>query len=91
MFHTILTIAGSFYPIINFKTFRPQKMGMLQQNNNNVESGKAKQKKKSVKFLDKLMSCFSVWENSKIITSSSIGNDSIEVIHGMRYNFFLYL
>lgn len=35
-------------------------------------------------FIDRFFSCFSLTKNSAIITSNSLGGDSIEVIHGLR-------
>lgn len=35
-------------------------------------------------FLERFFSCFCVVKNSEIITTESLGSDSIEVIHGMR-------
>lgn len=35
-------------------------------------------------FIDRFFSCFCIVKNSEIITTESLGTDSIEVIHGMR-------
>lgn len=35
-------------------------------------------------FIDRFFSCFCIVKNSEIITTDSLGTDSIEVIHGMR-------
>lgn len=35
-------------------------------------------------FIERFLSCFCVVKNSEIITTESLGSDSIEVIHGMR-------
>lgn len=43
-----------------------------------------KMKTKSSSLLDRFFSCFCIVKNSSIITSDSLGTDSIEVIHGMR-------
>lgn len=36
-------------------------------------------------FIERFFACFCVVKNSEIITTDSLGTDSIEVIHGMRY------
>lgn len=41
-------------------------------------------KLKSNSLLDRFFSCFCIFKNSSIITTDSLGTDSIEVIHGMR-------
>lgn len=35
-------------------------------------------------FIERFLSCFCIVRNSEIITTESLGTDSIEVIHGMR-------
>lgn len=35
-------------------------------------------------FIERFFSCFCIVKNSEIITTDSLGTDSIEVIHGMR-------
>lgn len=35
-------------------------------------------------LVDRFFSCFCIVKNSEIITTDSLGTDSIEVIHGMR-------
>ncbi|XP_055322373.1 nose resistant to fluoxetine protein 6-like isoform X2 [Sitodiplosis mosellana] len=40
--------------------------------------------KMSNSFIDRFFSCFCIVKNSEIITTESLGTDSIEVIHGMR-------
>lgn len=57
--------------------------GNSNNNNNNLENGKKDQLKKPG-FFDKFIMSFSLKRNSKIITTSSLGNDSIESIHGLR-------
>lgn len=40
--------------------------------------------KTTTSFIDRFFSCFCIVKNSEIITTESLGTDSIEVIHGMR-------
>lgn len=35
-------------------------------------------------FIERFFSCYCIVKNSEIITSESLGMDSIEVIHGIR-------
>lgn len=59
-------------------------------NNNNINNiGAAgelriKIKRHNRSFIYRLFTCFSISKNISIITSKSVGQDSIEVIHGMR-------
>lgn len=48
-------------------------------NNNDGEC-----EKKKTNAVENFFSCFSIIENSNIITSHKLGKDSIEVIHGIR-------
>lgn len=47
----------------------------------------------AISFLDRFFSCFCIVKNSEIITTESLGTDSIEVIHGMRLylNIYIYI
>lgn len=36
-------------------------------------------------FIDRFFDCYSISKNSSIITTNNLGTDSIEVIHGMRW------
>ncbi|XP_037912815.1 uncharacterized protein LOC119652639 isoform X1 [Hermetia illucens] len=40
--------------------------------------------KKKPKLFERILSCFSIIENTKIIISQEIGKESIEVLHGIR-------
>lgn len=40
--------------------------------------------RKRESFIDRFSACFSLSKNSEIITTTYLGTDSIEVIHGMR-------
>lgn len=44
----------------------------------------AKKPKMVSSLVDRFFSCFCILKNSEIITTNSLGTDSIEVIHGMR-------
>jgi len=55
-------------------------------NNNNCELEKQNEKKKGRKsVLEKIFECFSLSENSDFITSTQLGKDSLDVIHGLRF------
>lgn len=40
-------------------------------------------------IIERFFQCYCVVKNSSIITTDSLGTDSIEVIHGMRYRIIL--
>lgn len=47
-------------------------------------NNQANKVKIATSFLERFFSCFCIVKNSEIITTESLGSDSIEVIHGMR-------
>lgn len=77
---------GNFYGALQKKMFQQNQKNM---NNNNLNIGstaeaRIKSKRQNRSFVHRLFSCFSISKNVAIITSKSVGQDSIEAIHGIR-------
>lgn len=103
----IFVIIGSIYTNIKSRLYAAKKRNSavkcnghtIEMNNkqNNVNNtGDTQHTRKTrhrpqTPFIDRFFSCFSMAKNSAIITTNSLGNDSIEVIHGMRlYNIYQF-
>lgn len=82
-----MTAFGNFYGALQTKMFQQNQKNLNNNNNLNIgASGEAriKAKRQNRSFVHRLFSCFSISKNIGIITSKSVGQDSIEVIHGIR-------
>lgn len=52
--------------------------------NTTIYNQQSEKLKKRSSIVDRFFACFCIVKNSTIITTDSLGTDSIEVIHGMR-------
>lgn len=57
---------------------------ILNVDNATIFSQQTSKAKIASSFIERFFSCFCIVKNSEIITTDSLGTDSIEVIHGMR-------